>query len=187
MKKKLPRRQFLKGAAAAGCVSFLPACGRLPGRWRFFTEAEAATVSAICEQIIPADQDPGAISAGVPNFIDKQLAGTYRRHQQIYRAGLVGIQETSEAMFGGRFETLTWDNQTAVLKALESDKAKGHTWASQSSRAFFQLIRDHTMQGFYGSPRHGGNRDYVSYKMLGIDYPQVIGQNRYRKPPARKT
>ncbi len=185
--KKLPRRQFLKGAAAAGCVSLLPACGRLPGRWRFFTEAEAATVSAICEQIIPTDQDPGAVSAGVPNFIDKQLAGTYRRHQQTYRAGLVGTQETSEAMFSGRFETLTWDNQTAVLQALESGKAKGRTWESQSSRTFFQLIRDHTMQGFYGSPRHGGNRDYVSYKMLGIDYPQVIGQNRYRKPQTRNS
>ena len=35
------------------------------------------------------------------------------------------------------------------------------------------------MQGFYGSPRHGGNRNYVSYKMLGLEYPRVIGQNRY--------
>jgi gluconate 2-dehydrogenase gamma chain len=35
------------------------------------------------------------------------------------------------------------------------------------------------MQGFYGSPRHGGNRDYVSYKMMKLDYPHVIGQNRY--------
>jgi gluconate 2-dehydrogenase gamma chain len=37
------------------------------------------------------------------------------------------------------------------------------------------------MQGFYGSPRHGGNRDYLSYRMLGIDYPQVIGRNRPRR------
>ncbi|HYK88923.1 MAG TPA: gluconate 2-dehydrogenase subunit 3 family protein [Acidobacteriota bacterium] len=186
MKKKLPRRQFLKGAAVAGCASLLPACGKLPGRWRFFTEAEAAVVSAVCEQIIPADQDAGAISAGVPNFIDKQLTGPYKRHQGVYRTGLAGVQETSRAMFGSGFETLNWDNQTSVLRALESDKAEGQAWESQSSRAFFQLIRDHTMQGFYGSPRHGGNRDYVSYRMLGLDYPQVIGQNRYKKSQSRK-
>lgn len=186
LRKKLPRRQFLKGAAAAGCASLLPACGKPPGRWRFFTEAEAAAVSAICEQIIPTDQDPGAISAGVPNFIDKQLAGVYKRHQQAYRTGLAGVQETSQAMFRASFEALNWANQTAVLEALESGKAKGRSWESQSSRAFFQLIRDHTMQGFYGSPRHGGNRDYVSYKMLGIDYPQIIGQNRYKRSQARK-
>ncbi len=186
LKKRLPRRQFLKGAAVAGCASLLPACGKLPGRWRFFTEAEAATLSAICEQIIPSDQDPGAIAAGVPNFIDRQLTLAYKRHQQAYRTGLAGTQETSQAMFGSGFETLNWDNQTAVLKALEAGKAVGRTWESQSSRVFFQLVRDHTMQGFYGSPRHGGNRDYVSYKMLGIDYPQVIGQNRYAKSGARK-
>jgi len=35
------------------------------------------------------------------------------------------------------------------------------------------------MQGFYGSPRHGGNRNYASYKMMGLEYPRLIGQNRY--------
>jgi len=34
------------------------------------------------------------------------------------------------------------------------------------------------MQGFYGNPRHGGNRDYASYRMLGLDYPQLVGQDR---------
>ena len=37
------------------------------------------------------------------------------------------------------------------------------------------------MQGFYGSPRHGGNRNYASYRMLGLEYPPVLGQNRYRE------
>ena len=165
----------------AGGVSLLPACSRPHGRWRFFTDAEAETVTAICEQVIPADQDPGATFAGCVNFIDKQLMGPYRRFQKAYRSGIAGVQETSQAMFGKRFESLSWDDQTAVLKELESGRAKGQTWQSQSPAEFFGLIRDHTMQGFYGSPRHGGNRDYVSYRMLKLDYPQVIGQNRYKK------
>ena len=37
------------------------------------------------------------------------------------------------------------------------------------------------MQSFYGSPRHGGNPDYASYPMLGLEYPHVDGQNRYGK------
>jgi len=36
------------------------------------------------------------------------------------------------------------------------------------------------MQGFYGSPRHGGNKNNVSYKMMRLDYPVIIGQNRYK-------
>jgi gluconate 2-dehydrogenase gamma chain len=35
------------------------------------------------------------------------------------------------------------------------------------------------MQGFYGDPRHGGNRDRVSWKMLGVPYPPVRGRLRY--------
>ncbi len=164
---------------AAGGLSVLPGRARRKERWRFFTAEEAAAVDAICEQIIPTDQDPGAVYAGVTNFIDKQLVGPYKRFQQAYRDGLRGVQETSRAMFDGRFEELAWERQTAVLKALESGKAEGVIWQTQDPRAFFELVRDHTMQGFYGSPRHGGNYDYVSYRMLGLDYPQVLGRNRY--------
>lgn len=181
-KTRYPRRQFIKTAGvAAGSAALFSACGRLPGRWRFFTDAEAETVAAICEQIVPGDQDPGAVAAGVPNFIDKQVMGPYRRFQGAYRDGLAAVDETSRTMFGDRFAALKWDNQTAVLKALESGKPAGQAWQSRSASAFFEMIRDHSLQGFYGSPRHGGNRDYVSYRMLKIDYPQIIGQNRYRK------
>ncbi len=167
--------------AAAGAATFFPACTKQAVRWRFFTEAEGQTVGAISEQIIPSDGDPGALYAGVPNFIDKQLVGPYKRFQQAYRAGLAGIDEASQVMFRSRFAALSWDNQTEVLKAMESGKVNGAAWQSQSAASFFSLVRDHSMQGYYGSPRHGGNRNYVSYRMIGLDYPQIIGQNRYRK------
>ena len=41
--------------------------------------------------------------------------------------------------------------------------------AGLSAAAFFQMVVDHTMQGFYGSPKHGGNRGEASWKMLGIE------------------
>jgi gluconate 2-dehydrogenase gamma chain len=181
-KTRYPRRRFLKTVGVvAGGTSVLSGCRNAPKAWRFLTDEEAKTVMAIGEQIIPADQDPGATQAGCTNFIDKQLVGPYKRYQSAYRAGIAGVHQTAAAMFGGRFESLEWDKQTAVLKALESGKAPGVTWQNRSSPEFFEMIRDHVMQGFYGSPRHGGNRDYVSYRMIGIDFPQIIGQNRYRK------
>lgn len=180
-KPRVRRREFIKAvtAAAAG-GALIPACSRPPSAWRFFTPEEAATAGAIAEQIIPTDDFPGALEAGVPNFMDKQLVGPYRRFQQRYRAGLAGVDAASREMFGKRFVELPWDNQTSLLKAMEGGKVKGAAWREQTAASFFDLIRDHTMQGFYGSPRHGGNRDYVSFRMLGLDYPQVIGQNRYK-------
>jgi gluconate 2-dehydrogenase gamma chain len=35
------------------------------------------------------------------------------------------------------------------------------------------------MEGYYGSPRHGGNRDAVSWRMLGLDEPPLRGRAQY--------
>ena len=179
-KRGCTRREFVATVAAGvGGASLAAGCGRTPAsRWRFFTNDEAELAEAIAEQIVPADQDAGARQAGVVHFMDRQLAGLLRRFQSRYRSGLAGAQETSLAMFGKKFTQLAWDEQTAIVKALESGKAAGKTWSSQSSSEFLQMMRDHTMAGFYGSPRHGGNRNYASFKMLKLDYPPVIGRNR---------
>jgi gluconate 2-dehydrogenase gamma chain len=181
MKNTLSRRSFLKvtSAGVAGILLFSKCGNPKISRWRFFSDAEAPAVEAMCEQIIPADKDPGAKSANVINFIDGQLVSNYSMHQETYRKGIAGLQETSQIMFGNKFEKLIWENQYQVMLILESDKAKGKIWEKESSGNFFNLVKDHTMQGFYGSPHHGGNKNYISYKMLGIDAPIIIGQNRY--------
>jgi gluconate 2-dehydrogenase gamma chain len=64
-------------------------------------------------------------------------------------------------------------------QTMESGKMEGASWEKGLGRQFFRLIRDHSMQGFYGIPRHGGNKNNISYKMMILDYPVIIGQNRY--------
>ena len=49
-------------------------------------------------------------------------------------------------------------------------------WKKGADRSFFELIRSHTMAGYYGSPRHGGNYMYVSYRMIGLDIPTIQGR-----------
>jgi len=179
------RRLFIGvlGAGAAG-LTLLARCGKIlpQSNWRFFTNEEALIIEAMCDQIIPADQDPGAKEAHVVNFIDKQLVRYYKHHQNAYRIGISGIKETSILEFDKSFEMLSFEQQYQIMELLESGKAKGDIWSKNSSSSFFELVRDHTMQGYYGSPKHGGNKNYVSYKMLGIDSPIIIGQNRYHEP-----
>ena len=155
--------------------------GASPCLYRFFTEKEAALVIELCEQIIPRDDVAGATDAGVIHFIDRQLLGPYARDQQTYRLGLECFTKTCLQLHGESFGQLDSARKVAVMKLVEASKAPAELWKGVGQSVFFRLLLDHTMQGFYGSPRHGGNRDYVSYKILGLDYPQVIGQNRYRK------
>ena len=51
----------------------------------------------------------------------------------------------------------------------------------KKAKPFFDLVVAHTMQGFYGDPRHGGNRDAASWTMLGLAFPPVRGRAHYDK------
>ena len=179
MPKRYSRRHFVKAiAVGASAAPFLSVFATTP--WRFFNPEEAELTDAMCEQIVPGDDAPGAHDLLVVRFIDKQLVGTLSRFQSEYRTGLIGVDQTSQSMHRKRFIDLSFEQQTEIMKALESSKAPGDGWKNQSASGFFNLLRNHAIQGFYGSPRHGGNRNYGSYRMLELDYPQIIGQNRYR-------
>jgi gluconate 2-dehydrogenase gamma chain len=179
-KDKYSRRHFMQlTLVGAGGICILPQCGKQASSWRFFTDLEANLMDAIAEQIIPADEWPGGRDSGVTNYIDKQLTGPYIRFQQIYHKGLAAMQETCLTWFQKKFEDLSWEQQTTMLESLENGSMEDPPWAGGFGQEFFNLVRDHAMQAFYGSPRHGGNKGYISYKMLELDYPHIIGQNRY--------
>ena len=174
---RITRRKFIQVTTAAAAGSVV-GCANKGSPWRFFTLEEGRTVAAICERLIPADQDPGATEAGVVNFIDLQLMGPYKRYRANYRQGLKGVEQASLQKFGHGFTELSPGIQDEVLKALEGG-VTGEAWKGLSSKDFFTLILGHTMQGFYGDPRHGGNRGRASWKMLGVPYPPIRGRLHY--------
>ncbi len=162
--RKLNRRRFLQTAVTATALS--AACSTVRRQGRTLNETELGTLEAMCEQIIPADRDPGAKWAGVVNYIDRQLAGFYREHRQTYRAGIAEADRRA----GGSFAQASENKQLEIMKGLEKD---------DSTKTFFALLVSHTMQGFYGNPRHGGNRDYCSWRMLGVPASPVRGRDQY--------
>ena len=153
---------------------------RVPKPWRSLSDAEARTLEAICERIIPADRDPGAAGAGVVTFIDRQLVGPYRKLRKTYQVGLASVNETGRAMFGANFAALPAQQQDGVLEAMDSGQARGDCWKQVSAKVFLNLVVSHSKQGFYGDPRHGGNRERVSWKMLRLPYPPVRGRLPYQ-------
>ena len=162
-RRELMAAGVLAGAAlAASCT----ACRRTS--YGLLKESEAATLAAICDQIIPADDFPSASQAGVLNFIDLQLLGSYRRHQKTYLDGLKQANELSRSRFGVELANASVLQQFEVVNTIERDNTP-----------FFDLGRAHTMQGYYGTPRHGGNRDAMSWRMLGLDEPPLRGRAQY--------
>jgi gluconate 2-dehydrogenase gamma chain len=159
-------------SAAAGALLSCRA-NKSSGAWRFFSDDEARMVEAITEQLIPAGAEPGAKEAGVVYYIDLQLSKRFKKHRKAYSDGLADVDTASLKAYNKRFVELTSDQQIEVLNSVEEHAAP-----------FFQLILAHTRQGFYGDPRHGGNRNMVSWKMVGLPFPPVRGRQQYKVPPA---
>ncbi|MFN8255054.1 MAG: gluconate 2-dehydrogenase subunit 3 family protein [Bacteroidales bacterium] len=179
MKNKITRRQFVEITAIGAAGLVLQGCQDKKLNWRFFTDEEAGLMNALADQIIPPDEWPGGNESGATNFIDKQLNGPYKRFKNKYRLGLASIKTTCEKIYHKSFENLEWEEQTLFLETMEAGKLEGDCWKNGFDREFFSLFRDHIMQSYYGSKRHGGNKNNMSYKMLKLDYPLIVGQNRY--------
>ena len=179
---KLSRRDFIKVATLGiGSLSLVSGCApKHPSGRAVLSDDDAALLGAVADRLIPADQWPGGRENGVVTFIDRQLDGPYRRFRREYRKGLDAMTETCLGKYRKRFEALSAEEQNSFLREMESGNLREGDWKGGFSARFFEMLRSHSMQAYYGSPRHGGNPGYSSYKMMGIDFPPIIGQNRYR-------
>jgi len=169
------RRGFIQTAAAATAAAAV-GCGR-SGRWRALEDGEASTLAAACDRIVPPDADPGASQAGAVEFIDRQLATGQREKLGIWRAGLRGLDATARLRNGVSFRELGRSDQDRLLEEVEAGKVDAALWAGVDAGAFFRDLVAFTMMGYYGDPRHGGNRDRASWRMLGLPDPPIRGRH----------
>jgi gluconate 2-dehydrogenase gamma chain len=175
----------------------------IPGGYLFLTPAEAATVDAIVDRLIPTDDlGTGAKDAGVTTFIDRQLMGPFGGHdwlymqgpfsstplptqglqsplvpRQQYRLGLAALETYCKTAFNGRgFVQLNADEQEKLLTAMEKGEVQFQNF---SSKMLFSAIYANTMEGFFADPIYGGNRDMAGWKLIGFpgvryDFRDVI-------------
>ncbi len=118
-------------------------------------------------------------------FVDRQLATRRKKERPRWQAGLRGLDATARRRHGKRFAELAFEAQTAVLQDVEKGAVEAADWADIDPADFFRLLREHTMMGFYGDPRHGGNKDRVSWRMLGVPDPPIRGRLHETKAPRK--
>jgi gluconate 2-dehydrogenase gamma chain len=148
----------------------------------YFAAEDVGIVDAIVARLIPTDANgPGAKEARVARYIDRALAGELSPFRDVYAAGLAQVEAFSQANYGAGFTALTADQQDTVLRVMEranqptppsgSDNREGTPPLipfPSSAAAFFEVIREHTLQGMFGDPYHGGNANFVGWNLLGF-------------------
>jgi gluconate 2-dehydrogenase gamma chain len=150
----LSRREWF---LAAACWTDVLHAQKIAPQFQYFDPATASEIEAIAETILPGDQTPGAREAGVIWFIDGALAGYDKDLQAAYKQGLAETQTRRAALF---------PHSTTVAALTPGDRIQ--LLADIEKTDFFSTVRRHTILGFFGHPRHGGNRNGASAKLLGI-------------------
>jgi hypothetical protein len=131
------------------------------------TELQHATLHALVDRIIPADDFPSGWQAGVGDYLAGQFERDLRPQLDRYRAGLDALDAEAQASTGRRFAELDAANQDALLRRIEVG-AVSVAWPIDPA-AFFRAAVEHAMEGFYSDPGNGGNRDGISWRMIGFE------------------
>jgi gluconate 2-dehydrogenase gamma chain len=164
----ISRREMLKRIGTAlGTAAALPLPAPIRARAQSaaaesfiaLTSSEAETVRAIIARLIPADENgPGALEARADRYIDRGLAGALKTSRPAYTTGLAAVNAQAQSLKGTAFARLSPADQDAVLSDIQKTSAQ-----------FFNLIRNHTIQGTFSDPFYGGNANFIGWDLIG--YP----------------
>jgi len=116
---------------------------------KFFTEHEMATIAVLSDIIIPKDDVSGsATEAGVPAFIEF-IVKDMPRHQLPMRGGLKWLDLQTLKRVNKPFKDCTSQEQLSLVDEIAFPSLAKPDM--QQGVAFFNLMRDLTVIGFYTS------------------------------------
>jgi gluconate 2-dehydrogenase gamma chain len=159
-----------------------------PTTYLFLNSDEAAFIEAAVARLIPKDdQWGGALEAGVPNYIDKQLAGAWGAGERLYRSGpwmpgtptqgyqlpftpaelfRTALRAINAEQAQHRFADMSAEEQDIYLKTLQDGSSKD--LGGVPANVFFSQLFQSTLEGFFSDPVYGGNKDMLSWRMIGF-------------------
>jgi hypothetical protein len=160
MPRKIARRSVLASAAMAP-LSALKSTAQTAGS--VFSVAQKRCLEAFTNRLVPHDElGPGAVECGVVEYIERSFADPQIGGKAAAVAGLDAVDAFSRETQGAPLADLSPDKQDAVLTALEKNSA-----------TFFGLVRRLTLEGMFGDPSYGGNRNFAGWDLIRYPGPRL--------------
>jgi Gluconate 2-dehydrogenase subunit 3 len=136
----------------------------------FLNTLQADLLMEIVGTIIPEGEKPGAISLGVPAFIQKMVVDCFEKTaQEAFKTGLNTIEKTAQQTHNQSFTTLTPTQKDAILRGLSNTE-------NTEQNAFFKTVKNLTIQGYTTSEYVMVN--YYKYEMAPGHYYGCVPVNR---------
>lgn len=151
------------------------------------TDHERGTFEAVAARIWPGTEaDPGAREAGALQYLVAALTGPYRHLIAAYRAGLADLDRAAQVRHHRTFAALSDADQDALLTAMDRNDVP--EFRSMPPREFLTMCIDHTMEGVFSDPIHGGNRGFAGWRVVGYPGPQggYTAEEQVQTTPLRR-
>ena len=128
-----------------------------------FTDTEWEIVSAACERVLPKDEDPGALDAHVPEYIDRILQSPQLQKMKAdFVPGVAALDRRANRMFQKGFAACAPAQQDELLAIFKDspDKTGEQRW--------YEMLIVLSLEGFLGDPSYGGNHNKVGWALVGF-------------------
>ena len=131
------------------------------------SQRQLAILEAATNVIIPPDSNPGGWEGGVGDYLMHQFEGDLKHVLVTYEQGLLALDAEAQTVMGKPFVELDPQSQEALMVKIEAGQVQT-TWPIDP-KAFFAMLVEHCAEGFYSDPGNHGNRDSVSWNMIGFE------------------
>lgn len=131
------------------------------------SQSQLTCLHAVVDRIIPADEYPSGWEAGVGDYLLRQLATDLAPRLGAYRGGLDALDDEAQRLAGCSFAELAPARQDELLVWIEAGEVAAE-WPINPI-IWFQMLVEHAIEGYYGDPGNGGNRDAISWRMIGFE------------------
>jgi gluconate 2-dehydrogenase gamma chain len=144
--------------------------------------AQRRTLEAFIDRLIPRDElGPGAVDAGAQIYIDRALAGPNAAEKDAFAAGLEAVDAYARRAHGAPLAELSAAQRDQVLTEIDNGTAQG----LPGGRQFFSRARRLTLEGMFGDPYHGGNRNFAGWDLIRYPGPRpAVGPEEQRMDKA---
>jgi Gluconate 2-dehydrogenase subunit 3 len=185
--EQIERRVFMKGAALSalaftvGGVEVLltpreALAQRVP--LKVLTLEERGALEALGDTLLP-----GAKDAGIAYYVDQQLSVSHGEcllalraldvmppYADFYRAGLAGLEQASQKMYGAKFGALAPDKRHEFVDQMRQKNPDG--WSGPPSPFVYFVMRNDAVDVYYGTVE--------GFERLGIPYmPHILPTKRW--------
>src|SRR5580692_1150147 len=161
--------------AALTAAAQAPATALSPG--------ELKTLEAFIDRLVPKDENgPGAVECGAANYIDRALAGALAAEKGTFLEGLAGVDTLARSTHNADFADLGPEVRDELLTAMDNGTAAGFS----NARPFFNRVRRLTLEGMFGDPYYGGNRNFAGWDLIRYPGPRLAvapEDQKMDKPP----